>query len=183
MEKTDKDSAQDSGQTAYVSILSRASVRSYEDRPVERAMVERLLRAGMAAPSAVDRRPWHLVAVTSRDKLVRLAVANPYASCARTAPLAIVVCGNMRKALEGADRDFWIQDCSAASENILLAAHALGLGAVWTGTYPRMERCAAVSRALGLPPHLIPLNTIVIGYPKGEPRPKDKWNPSDVTYM
>ena len=98
------------------------------------------------------------------------------------APLAIVVCGDMTKALDGNAREFWVQDCSAASENILLAATGLGLGAVWTSTYPSEERCAAVSEVLGLPETLIPLNTIVIGYPDGDVTPKDKWKESNISY-
>jgi len=84
--------------------------------------------------------------------------------------------------LDGNAREFWVQDCSAASENILLAATGLGLGSVWTGTYPSEERCAAVSEVLGLPETLIPLNTIVIGYPDGEVPPKDKWQESNISY-
>lgn len=170
-------------QAVYQTILTRASVRQYQNKPVEKAKIEKLLRAGMAAPSAVDRRPWHLVVVTSRAKLEELAQKTPNASSAKSAPLAIVVCGDMNKALEGNSHDFWIQDCSAVSENILLEAHAMGLGAVWTGTYPSQERCAAVREVLGLSEDLVPLNTIVIGYPAENAQPKDKWNPDDVTYI
>ena len=98
------------------------------------------------------------------------------------ATLAIVVCGNVDKALEGPGRDFWIQDCSAATENILLAAHALGLGAVWTGCYPIEERVANVSQILCLPENIIPLSVIVMGYPNEAPAPKDKWKPENVSY-
>ena len=164
-------------------IMTRASVRQYQDKPVEQNKIEQLLRAGMAAPSAVDRRPWHLVVVTSKDKLRQLSQANPNGSYAKDAPLAIIVCGNMDRALEGRARDYWIQDCSAVSENILLAAHGMGLGAVWTGLYPLEERCDAVSKALGLGPDLIPLNAIIIGYPRQAVSPKDKWNADDVTYL
>ena len=101
---------------------------------------------------------------------------------AAKAPLAIVVCGDMTKALDGDARDFWIQDCSAASENILLAATGMGLGAVWTGAYPAKERYTAVSEVLGLPESLIPLNTIVIGYPDTEAPPKDKWTEENISY-
>lgn len=164
-------------------IKTRTSVRQYQDKAVEQGKIEQLLRAGMAAPSAMDRRPWHFIVITSKGKLVELAKANPNAGFAKNAPLAIVVCGDMDKAIEGGGRDFWIQDCSAATENILLAAHALGLGAVWTGTYPSKDRCSAVTKTLGLAANLIPLNTIVIGYPKADATPKDKWNADDVTYM
>jgi nitroreductase len=100
----------------------------------------------------------------------------------KKAPLAIVVCGDMTKALAGGGREFWVQDASAATENILLAAHALGLGAVWTGTYPSKDRSAKVAELLKMPDTLIPLNTIVIGYPAENPAPKDKWNPQNISY-
>jgi nitroreductase len=170
-------------EVVYKNILSRTSIRQYESKSVEKEKIEKLLRAGMAAPSAVDKRPWHLIVITTKSKLEALAEATPNASFVKDAPLAIVVCGDMTKALNGGGRDFWIQDCSAMTENILLEANALGLGATWTGTYPSQDRCAAVRKVLGLSEDLVPLNTIVIGYPKGESHPKDKWNPDDVTYM
>lgn len=163
-------------------IATRTSVRSYLDKPVDAALIEQMLRAGMAAPTAVNRQPWHFVVVTDKAQLFALAKANPHAGMAAKAPLAIVVCGDMKKALSGEAREFWVQDCSAATENILLAANALGLGAVWTGTYPDQNRCKDVSAVLNLPEHLIPLNTIVIGYPDKENTPKDKWKPENISY-
>lgn len=167
---------------ALENIATRVSVRSYLDKPVDAALIEQLLRAGMAAPTAVNRQPWHFVVVTDKAQLNELAKANPHAGMAAHAPLAIVVCGDMKKALSGEAREFWVQDCSAATENILLAANALGLGAVWTGTYPDQNRCKAVSTVLNLPENLIPLNTIVIGYPDKENTPKDKWKPENISY-
>lgn len=169
-------------QAVLDNIATRVSVRSYLDKPVEETKIEQLLRAGMAAPSAMNKQPWHFVVVTDKQQLAALAKANPYAGMAAKAPLAIVVCGDMSKALTGNAREFWVQDCSAASENILLAANAMGLGAVWTGTYPSEERVKAVSKVLQLPKKLIPLNTIVIGYPDGTNTPKDKWKPTNVSY-
>lgn len=163
-------------------ILTRSSVRTYTDDAVEKEKITLLLKAGMAAPSAVDRRPWHFVVVTDKAQLAALAKANPNASFAEVAPLAIVVCGDMNKALKGGGREFWVQDCSAATENILIAAHALGLGAVWTGNYPNTQRSEAVARVLSLPAHLVPLNTIVIGYPRGDIKVKDKYTEDNVSY-
>ena len=173
---------QDSSEVVISNILKRTSVRSYEDRAVESEKMEKLLRAGMAAPTAVNKQPWHFIVVTDKTQLRRLSEANPNAAMAAKAPLAIVVCGDMDKALEGDARELWVQDCSAATENILLAATGLGLGAVWTGTYPSEERCAAVAETLRLPETLIPLCTIVIGYPDAEPTPKDKWKKENVSY-
>lgn len=173
---------QDTSEVVLNNILERTSVRSYLDKSVEEEKIEKLLRAGMAAPTAKNKQPWHFVVVTDKSLLQKLSKANPSAEMVARAPLAIVVCGDMSKALDGNAREFWVQDCSAASENILLAATGLGLGAVWTSTYPSEERCAAVSEVLGLPETLIPLNTIVIGYPDGDVTPKDKWKESNISY-
>lgn len=168
----------------YANITTRSSVRSYIDKPVEDGKIDTLLHAGMAAPSAVNRQPWEFVVVNDRKLLQQIAQLTPNAAMASEAPLAIVACGDMSKYKpdENRLREFWVQDLSAATENILLQAHALGLGAVWTGTYPSEERCAAISQLLKLPEHIVPLCTIVIGYPKGEQHPKDKWNAENVSY-
>ncbi len=164
-------------------ILSRTSVRSYQDKPVEKEKIETMLRAAMAAPTGVNAQPWHFHVVTDKALLQALAVANPNAGFVADAPLAIVVSGDMNKAARGGARELWIHDCAAATENLLLAANALGLGATWTSTFPSEDRMAAVKEALGLPGNLIPFNTIGIGYPQGDPQPKDKWNESNITYM
>lgn len=177
-----KESSQKADDPVMDNILTRTSIRSYTNQPVEDSKIEKLLRAAMAAPSAVNKQPWHFIVVTNKDVLKNLSETNPHGGMIAQAPLAIVVCGDMNKALEGNGREFWIQDCSAASENLLLAAHSLGLGAVWTAVYPDADRIAGVSKVLELPSTLIPLNTIVIGYPGEEPQPKDKWNEANVTY-
>ncbi len=164
-------------------ILSRTSVRAYQDKPVEKDKIQTMLRAAMAAPSGVDKRPWHFHVVTDKPTLQALADANPNAKFIAYAPLAIVISGDMNKTAEGTSRDLWIQDCSASSENLLLAAHALGLGATWTGTFPNEQRIAAVRQALNLPDNLVPFNTIGIGYPAGDLRPKNKWDDCNVTYV
>ena len=162
------------------SIMTRTSIRKYTDQPVSKADIETLLRAGMAAPTAVNRQPWHFVAVTDKAKLKELAGSRGrmIEQCA----VAIVVCGNMDKAMQGKGQAYWIQDCSAATENILLAAHALGLGAVWTGVYPMDDRVANVSKAVKLPETIVPLCVIAIGHPAESPTPKDKWKPENVSY-
>lgn len=175
-------SSTETGNAVYRNIMTRTSVRAYQEKLVEEEKIDKLLRAGMAAPSAVNRQPWHFVVVTDRTILDRLADANPNARFLKGAPLAIVVCGDLDKALEGRAQEYWIQDCSAATENILLAAHGLGLGAVWTGTYPSESRCKAVAEVLQLPESIVPLNTLVIGYPQKAGQPKDKWNEEKVSY-
>ncbi len=172
--------ADDSG--AYQTILSRTSVRAYTDQKVEKDKIEKLLRAAMAAPTAVNKQPWHFVVIEDKHVLEQIAEEIPTAKMAARAPLAITVCGDMEKALDGEGRDFWVQDASAATENLLLAAHAMGLGAVWTSVYPIKDKVEATRALLKLPETIVPLGTIVIGYPKETPQPKDKWKPENVSY-
>lgn len=169
-------------QAVLDNIATRTSIRDYEERKVEKDKIEKMLRAAMAAPTAMNKQPWHFVVVDKRDVLDALAKVNPYAKMLKKAPLAIVVCGDTDKMIEGGGRDFWIQDASAATENLLLAAHAMGLGAVWTGAYPSEERCKGISGVLSLSDNLIPLNMIVIGYPAENPQPKEKFKEENISY-
>ena len=167
---------------AIKNIMTRTSVRKYTNETVSKADIETMLRAGMAAPTAVNKQPWHFVVVSDREQLNALAAANRGTGMAAKAPLAIVVCGDMQKTLSGIGQGFWVQDCSAATENILLAANALGLGAVWTGLYPNEDRANAVRDVMKAPEHIVPLCVIVIGHPADNPTPKDKWKPENVSY-
>lgn len=169
-------------QAVLDNIATRTSIRNYDDRPVEKEKVEKLLRAAMAAPTAMNRQPWYFIVVDKRSVLDALSEANPNAKMLKKAPLAILVCGDMEKAIEGGGRDFWIQDASAATENMLLAAHAMGLGAVWTGAYPAEERVDGLRKMFSLPDNIIPLNIVVIGYPAEDPKPKDKFKVENVSY-
>ena len=161
---------QSTGNAALECILTRTSVRQYQpDRTISRDTVETLLRAAMSAPTAVNKQPWAFIALDDRAALDSLAQVLPYARMLTKAPLAIVTCGDLSKAIDGedADKGFWIQDVSAATENLLLAAHAMGLGAVWTGVYPDAERVKDVQERLGLPANVIPLAVVPVGYPTG----------------
>lgn len=178
--ETDALTSTDAAQAVIGNIMTRTSVRQYTDRPISADTLETLLKAGMAAPTAVNKQPWAFVVTTGRDALDSLATLQPRL---KTAAAAITVCGDMTRAIEGEGRDFWVQDCSAATENILLAAHALGLGAVWTGVYPIAERVDNVSRALALPDSVVPMCIIAVGYPVADQEPKDKWDPSKVHYQ
>ena len=166
----------------FENIMSRTSVRSYTEKPVEQEKVEMMLRAGMAAPSACNKQPWHFVVINDREILDQIPQLSPYASMVKQAPLAIVVCGCLDKTLEGIEQEFWIQDCSAATENILLMAHGLGLGCVWTALYPLKERYEGMQQLLHLPKTMIPLNTLIIGYPKNQVAAKDKWKEENISY-
>ncbi len=161
-------------------IHNRKSVRHFTDQPVSKDQLETLVRAGMAAPTAVNRQPWAFYVITARETLDALGEQLPYAKMLFQAQAAIVVCGDMEKAGNLKDKGYWVQDCSAATENILLAAESIGLGAVWTASYPYNDRTKAVIRELDLPENHIPLNVIPIGYPTGEDKPKDKWKPGNV---
>ena len=162
-------------------IHSRKSVRQYTSEPVSQEDIETLLRAAMAAPSAVNFQPWRFVVLSEREQLDALADHLPYAKMITQAPLAIVVCGETLW-MGGSENPFWAQDCSAATQNLLLAAEAIGLGAVWTAAYPDTDRCNAISKALGLPSTVQPLCVVPIGHPAGEDQPKDKWKPENIHY-
>ena len=162
--------------SALDAIMTRTSVRKYKDQEVKPCCVEKMLRAAMAAPSAVNKQPWHFVVVTDRQLISQLSRQ------AGQSPLLIVVCGDLTKAMQGKGQEYWIQDCSAATENLLLAAHAMGLGAVWTGQWPMDDRYKETQRLLSLPENIVPLATVVIGYPDEQPEPKDKWKPENVSY-
>lgn len=162
-------------------IHNRKSVRQYTDEPVSEEHIEILLKAAMAAPSAVNFQPWRFVVVTERAELDAMAEVLPFARMLKQAPLAIVVCGETLW-FEGRENIFWQQDCSAATQNLLLAAEALGLGAVWTGVYPDPQRSAQLSEYLNLPPTVQPLCAIPIGHPAGDDKPKDKWKPENIHY-
>lgn len=165
---------------AYMNIIDRVSVRRYTDRKLSDEQVSVLLHAGMSAPSAVNRQPWEFIVVDDRKLLDQLADALPYAKMAAQAPVAIVVCGNKERFLEGVDDNLWEQDLSAASENILLAAHAIGLGGVWTCLYPHEERIAPVRSILNIPDNIIPFNLVPIGYPEHSHAPMNKWHQERV---
>ncbi len=162
-------------------IATRKSIRRFDaSRPVEDALVEKLLRAAMAAPTAVDRRPWEFVVVKEEETLKSLAAAHPNSRISNGARLVICVCGSLDNGLPGRGKEYWIQDCSAATENLLLAAHGYGLGAVWCGVWPNEDRVSAVTEILGIPEGFAPLCLVTIGYPAENPPAKDKWNPAKV---
>lgn len=168
------------GQAVLDVISTRTSIRSYQDRPVGADTVELLLRAAMSAPSARNRQPWAFIVVDDKALLRQLADSLPYAQSAAAAPMAVVVCGVLTQANGATNAGWWVQDAAAASENLLLAAHAVGLGAVWTGVYSYEDRVRTVRNVLGLPRHVVPLNVIPIGYPAENPAPKQKWDPAKV---
>ncbi len=164
---------------AITVIHSRKSVRSFTGQPVSKDDLGKILRAGMAAPTAVNKQPWSFVAVTDRKTLDSLKDGLPYAKMLDKAGAAIVVCALPEKAYEQ-QVELAVIDSTCASENILLAAEALGLGAVWTAAYPYKDRMDFVRKTLSIPDSVIPLNVIPIGYPTGVDKPKDKFRSENI---
>lgn len=183
--KTEKEDSGkcNAGEIVVNNIMTRTSIRQFTDQPVAKDTLDILVKAGMAAPSAMNKQPWAFVVVTEKEMLDSLNAHHPYANL-KTATAAIIVCGDMDKeTIEGTAKEYWVQDCSAATENILLAAHGLGLGAVWCGVYPVEERVKEVSAVLELPETIIPLNIITMGYPAENPEPKNKFKEENVHYQ
>ncbi len=175
------------GNDALSVIHSRKSVRKYLDKPVSKEVLYTLLKAGMAAPSAADKRPWAFLTITEKTKLVALSEGLQTGKMLKEAGAAIVVCGVTSKMLPGPEkrfpeisREFWVQDCSAVTQNILLAAEASQLGAVWIGIYPLEDRVTFIRECLKLPADIIPLCVVSIGYPTGIEKPKIKYDEAAI---
>ena len=162
-------------------IMTRSSVRKYTSQKVEQDKIDKLLRAGLAAPTAGNKQPWELMVITDRKVLDAIPPIIKGAHMTNKSQLAIAVLGCPAKALVP---DYWVQDCSAVTENILLAAHGMGLGAVWCGAFPEKGtgNVAGMSKLLNLPDGVLTLSIIVIGYPEGEAKIKDKWDASKIHY-
>lgn len=158
-------------------IFTRRSIRRYTNQTIPEEILQQLLQVGMFAPSANNTQPWHIVVLTDRDKLNRLAAALPYGKMLAQAPLGFVVCADTHL-----DELYWVQDCAAATQNILLAAHALGLGAVWIAVYPREERIKPVTELLALPKGVTPMCTIAMGYPAVTAPKANRYQESRVHY-
>ena len=158
-------------------IHARTSVRAYSDKAIETSTLVELVKAGMAAPSGVNKQPWEFVVVTDRAKLDELA---SFKSSFKTAQAAIIVAGHSDP--ENGGSIYWYQDCSAAAQNILLAAHSFGLGAVWNSAFPIEKFELATSKVAELPKGVTALSAIAIGYPAGAQMPKNKWDEKKVHY-
>ncbi len=160
-------------------ILTRRSIRRYKKDPIPKELIEELLTCAMAAPSARNEQPWHFVVIEDRSLLDAIPKFHPYSQMLREAPLAILVCGDIKLVNH---EGYLVQDCSAATQNLLLAAHAKGLGAVWLGVYPRDERIEGIKRLLSIPKNIIPIALIALGYPAEEKKPENRSKPERVHY-
>ncbi|GAA0075889.1 nitroreductase family protein [Clostridium sp. CTA-5] len=160
-------------------ILNRKSIRKYKDIHVNDEIIEELLKAGMAAPSAGNEQPWEFIVLRDKEIMRKITEVHPYSRMLLNADVAIVVCGDESKEKF---KGFWVQDCSAATENILLAAEDKGLGAVWLGVYPIADRVDPIKEFLNLPDNIIPLSIIPVGYPDEQREAVDRFNKSRVHY-
>ena len=158
-------------------IHTRRSIRRFQAQPVPDEQVKKLLAAAMSAPSAGNQQPWQFVVITDLQLLGRVPSINPHAAMAARAPLGILVCGDL--ALEK-HPGYWVQDCSAAVQNLLLAAHDQGLGAVWTGIYPLNDRVSKFKELCKLPEPVMPLALVVIGYPDQQLPAEDRFRSDRV---
>ena len=162
---------------AMEAILSRKSIRKYTKEPVSDETLKEILEAAMSAPSAGNEQPWHFVIIKDRRILDEIPQVHPYAQSVKTASVAVAVCGDLKaEVYEG----FWVQDCAAAAENILIAVQAKGLGAVWLGIHPITERVKGMQKLLKLPDHVIPLAVIPIGCPEEQKPQTNRFNASRI---
>ena len=162
---------------AMDAILSRRSIRRYTTQSVSDEVIKELLEAAMSAPSAGNEQPWHFSVINERQILNKIPEIHPHSGMLRDAPVAILVCGDETlQKYQG----YWVQDCSAATENILIAAQAKGLGGVWLGVYPIADRVTGIRKLLGIPEHVIPFSLISIGYPAEQKPRSDRYDASRI---
>ena len=162
-------------------VFARRSIREYQAEDVEESLVRDLLEAAMAAPSAVARDPWEFVVIRNRDMAAKIAEGLPHGKMIAKAPVGIVVCGDLNRTHDG-QLSYMLQDCSAAIENLLLAAGTLGLGACWLGVHPREERITHIRSMLKLPQGVIPIAAIAIGWPAQSHEPRTRYREDAVHY-
>ena len=158
-------------------ILKRRSIRKYTDKSVTDDQIKQILQAAMAAPSGGNQQPWQFIVVKDKETLKDMPNRHKYGFIAVEASCAILVCGDLNEAKY---EEFWVQDCSAAIENMLIAVTSLGLGAVWLGIYPRGDRVEAMKNLFDLPEHIMPLALIPIGYPAEEKPPSNRYKESRI---
>jgi nitroreductase len=160
-------------------ILKRRSIRRFATKEVGADLVTKVLAAGMAAPSAGNEQPWHFLVIREKETLKKVGECSPYARSVVDAPVGIIVCGDL--SLEK-HPGFWVQDCSAAVQNMLLEAVSLGLGSVWLGVYPEEDRVLFLRRYFKLPENIIPLAILPLGFPAQELAPADRYNEARVHF-
>ena len=168
--------AQEFDNDTIKTIMTRRVVRDFTSTRVSHDQLLTIVKAGMAAPSAMDKRPCEFIVITSKILLKKLGENLPYADIIAKAPAAIIVCGNTQKQFGGKDTSYWVMDASAAIENMLLAAESMDLGAAWSAVYPEAKRIELVCSIIRMPEHVIPLGIVPVGFIEGKPKTKDKYN-------
>jgi len=163
----------------FQAILSRRSIRQFTSENINEGMQKKLLHAAMQAPTAKNTQAWQFVVIDDKDILREISDFHPYADMLNQAPLAIAVCGDYRFE---ESVDYHALNCAAASENILLAAHSFGLGAVWLAIYPRKKRIKELRDVINLPENIIPISLVAIGHPKIKKGLDDRFNPGKIHY-
>ena len=166
---------------AIETIFKRRSVRNYLDKEVDKDIIITLLKAATAAPTAINCQPWEFIVVDDSEKLSQLKKEMMFARY--NAPVAIIVCGNMDLARKGIEQEFWILECSASIENILIAATSLNLGSVWIGIYPIENRIKLLKKVFNIPEYVIPLSIVYIGYPAEEKEPRARYDEKRVYWQ
>lgn len=166
-------------ETPVDAIFNRRSIRRYQSRPVPAEMLNRILKAAMVAPTSGDQRPWHFIVIDDAEVIQPILKLNPGADALNEAPLAILVCGEPLHERYG---PYWVQDCSAATENILIEAVHLGLGAVWCGIYPREHRVSGLRQLLDIPEGVIPFSLVPLGYPAEVLPPHDCFDETRIHF-
>ncbi len=164
---------------AYQALLSRRSIRKYTSKKIPKETVEEIIKAAMYAPSASNQQPWEFIAIDKRSLLEKIPSFDPHAQMSKEAPLGILVCGKTENIPA---EKFWPQDCAAATQNLLLAAHSQGIGSVWTGVYPKEELMKGFIDLLSLPETIVPFAYIVLGYPEKKPFPKERFIKERIHY-
>lgn len=162
-------------------LLRRRSVRRFTDRDVAPDLIERAIRAAMHSPSAANERPWQFIVLRDQALRDQAAVISPYAAMIAQAPAGVLVCGD-RSLERFPSQQFWVQDCAAATQSLMLALHALGVGSVWTAVYPLTDRIRGFQEMLSLPESVVPFALVPLGYPESEPTAVDRFESSKVHF-
>lgn len=159
-------------------ILERRSIRKYTGKPVSKENIEQILRAGMSAPSAGNERPWQFIVLDDKSIMDGITKIHPYSQMLKEASHAIVICGDMN--LKKYNEDYWVEDCSAAAENMIIMAQELGIGSVWLGVYPTSDRVEQIKKFLNLPDNVVPFSIVSLGYPAEKKDVPDRYDASRV---
>jgi nitroreductase len=161
----------------FETILNRRSIRKYTNEEISEEKIDKILKAAMYAPSAMNYQPWHFIVIDKREAIDQIFNINPHADMVKGAQLAIIVCGDTKLEM---NIDYLVQDCSSATQNALLAIHELGLGAVWISSYPNKETIEGIRKYYGLPENIVPVSIISLGYPAEQITTEDRFNKTRI---